>query len=149
MGLQRRQFVIVAVLISAAMAYLVFTGMRDTMVFYYTVSEVMMQQDDLAGTPLRVAGKVVPGTIEISNLNHLDRTFIIHEGGAQLPVVYHGIVPDTLVDDAEAVVEGKLGADGVFEATHVLAKCPSKYESETDYRKYREAGVEVRAQTST
>lgn len=140
MGLQRRQVLVAAVLICAALVYLAFTGMRDTMVFYYTVSEVLDQRAELGGTPLRVAGKVVPGTIEVSDANHLDRRFVIQEGGMELSVVYHGITPDTLVDDAEAVVEGRLSDAGVFEATYVMAKCPSKYEGETDYAKYREAG---------
>ena len=141
MGLGRKQVVIATVVVATALGYLVFSGMRDTMVFYYTVSEVMSQRDELSGTPLRIAGKVVPGTIEISQQNHLDRRFVIHEGGQTIPVVYHGITPDTLVDDADAVVEGTLDAEGVFQATFVMAKCPSKYESETDLSKYRDAGV--------
>lgn len=143
MGLQRHQVVIAALLAIGAVGFLVVSGMRDTMVFYYTVSEVMAPDSSVSG-PLRVAGKVVPGTIEVSNDNHLQRAFTIHEGGRELRVEYHGITPDTLVDDADAVVEGQLGDDGVFHATHVMAKCPSKYEDETDFAKYRQAqaGVE-------
>ncbi len=148
MGLRRYQVVVAAVLALGALGYLVFTGMQDTMVFYYTVSEVVAEAGEFEGTPLRIAGKVVPGSIEVSTSNHLDRTFVIHEGGQQIPVEYHGVVPDTLVDDAEAVVEGRLDADGVFHATFVMAKCPSKYESETDYEKYRDAGVVASGQTS-
>jgi hypothetical protein len=38
------------------------------------------------------------------------------------PVTYHGLVPDTFTDtDIEAVVEGRLGRDGVIQATDVLA----------------------------
>ena len=40
-----------------------------------------------------------------------------------------GIIPDTFVDEADVVVEGARRPDGVFEATTLLAKCPSKYES--------------------
>ncbi len=141
MGLQRHQVVIAALLAIGALGYLVVTGMRDTMVFYYTVSEVIGPGATVAGSSLRVAGKVVPGTIQVSEDNHLDRTFVIHEGGSRLRVAYHGITPDNLVDDADAVVEGSIGDDGVFHATFVMAKCPSKYEGETDYAKYREAGV--------
>lgn len=148
MGLRRFQVVAVAVVAVAALGYLVFSGMRDTMVFYYTVSEVMAQPVEMEGTPLRVAGKVVPGTIEVSSANHLDRSFTIQEGGRELLVTYHGITPDTLVDDADAVVEGRLGSDGVFRATFVMAKCPSKYEGETDYEKYREAGVVAPSDTT-
>ena len=52
--------------------------------------------------------------------------------GAQIyPVTYRGLVPDTFTDasDIEVVVEGRLGADGVFHATDVLAKCGSRYEA--------------------
>ncbi len=141
MGLQRKQIIAVVVIVCAALGYLMFSGMRDTMVFYYTVSEVASQRDQLSERPLRIAGKVVPGTIEVSATDHLDREFVIHEGGSEMKVRYHGVAPDTLVDDSDAVVEGRLGEDGVFHATFVMAKCPSKYESETDYSQYREAGV--------
>ena len=73
MGVQRRQIVIATVLICGALAYLVFTGMRDTMVFYYTVGEVLADAESMQGQPLRVAGKVVPGSIRISQRDHLDR----------------------------------------------------------------------------
>jgi cytochrome c-type biogenesis protein CcmE len=148
MGLRRIQVVAATVLAVGALAYLVVSGMQGTMVFYYTVSEVLEEGSDLGDTPLRMAGKVVPGTIEVSSTDHLDRTFVIHEGGKRIPVAYRGVAPDTLVDDADAVVEGHLGPDGVFQATFVMAKCPSKYEAETDYAKYREAGVVSTGQPS-
>lgn len=148
MGVGRKQVVIVALIVASALGYLIVTGMRDTMVFYYTVSEVSSQGDTLTEIPLRIAGKVVAGTIQVSETDHLDRQFVIHEGGYEIPVTYHGITPDTLVDGADAVVEGKLNAEGVFDATFVMAKCPSKYEAETDLSKYREAGVAARTQTS-
>ena len=147
MGLQRRQVVIVGLIVMSALAYLMVTGMRDTMVFYYTVSEVLGGEDDFAGEPLRVAGKVVPGSIRVSDADHLDRAFVIHEGGRDLEVAYHGITPDTLVDDADAVVEGRLGDDGVFHATFVMAKCPSKYEGATDFEEYRAAGTQAKGAT--
>ena len=148
MGIRSKGIVIAGLIVATALGYLIVTSMRDTMVFYYTVSEVSSQRDTLGNVPLRVAGKVVAGTIQVSDTNHLDRRFVIQEGGFQIPVTYHGITPDTLVDGADAVVEGKLGADGVFHATFVMAKCPSKYEAETDLSKYREAGVAARTQTS-
>jgi cytochrome c-type biogenesis protein CcmE len=45
-------------------------------------------------------------------------------------VRYTGVVPDTFKDDAEVIVTGTLGSDGVFQASDLLAKCPSKYEAE-------------------
>ena len=148
MGLQRRQVLIAAIVVSCALGYLMVSGMQDTIVFYYTVSEVAQQRDALTDTPLRIAGKVVPGTIEVSQQDHLDRRFVIHEGGERITVTYRGVPPDTLVDDSDAVVEGRLAADGTFHATMVMAKCPSKYEGDTDYSQYREAGVSARSETT-
>ena len=57
--------------------------------------------------------------------------FRVTDGTAELPVTYRGLVPDTFTDqqDIEVIVEGRLGRDGVFQATDVLAKCGSRYES--------------------
>ena len=140
MGVRNRQVAIAVGVILVAVVYVLITGMRDTMVYYYTVSEVAEQRDTLAGESVRVAGVVVPGSIEKDSTG-LVHKFVIEEGGETIPVVYRDIVPDTFQDRAEAVVEGTLTGDGTFEATFLMAKCPSKYEAETDYAKYREAGV--------
>jgi cytochrome c-type biogenesis protein CcmE len=58
-----------------------------------------------------------------------DVAFVVTDGDAELAVRYHGIVPDTFVDNADVVVEGRLAGDGTFEAHTLLAKCPSKYEA--------------------
>lgn len=140
MGVRNRQVAIAIAVILVAVGYVLITSMRESMVFYYTVSEVTAQQDELSGQALRVAGHVVPGSIE-SNTDGLMHKFVIEEGGATIPVVYRDIVPDTFQDEAEAVVEGRFDESGTFQATFLMAKCPSKYEAETDYAKYREAGV--------
>ena len=43
-------------------------------------------------------------------------------------MVYNGVKPDLLRDEAQAIMTGKLGADGVFYADELLLKCPTKYE---------------------
>lgn len=140
MGIRNRQVAVAVGVILVAVLYVLITGMRDTMVYYYTVSEVATQRVELTGEPLRVAGKVVPGSID-TDATGLVHRFVIEEGGETIPVVYRDIVPDTFQDNAEAVVEGALDENGTFQATFLMAKCPSKYEAETDYAKYREAGV--------
>jgi len=55
------------------------------------------------------------------------------ECGRAVPVSYAGLIPDTFKDDAEVVVEGVCNPDDPsFNATTLLAKCPSKYESRGD-----------------
>lgn len=140
MGIRNRQVAIAVGVILVAVVYVVITGMRDTMVYYYTVSEVAAQQDELTGEALRVAGVVVPGSIDTDETG-LVHKFVIEEGGKTMPVIYRDIVPDTFQDRAEAVVEGSLDDNGTFQATFLMAKCPSKYEAEDDYEQYRKAGV--------
>ena len=58
--------------------------------------------------------------------------FVMTDGGASMPVNYHGIIPDTFVDGADVVVEGQIDGSGTFQAHTLLAKCPSKYEAADD-----------------
>ena len=51
------------------------------------------------------------------------------DGKATYKVDYRGLIPDTFSDSVDVVVEGRLGADGVFHATTLLAKCASRYEA--------------------
>jgi cytochrome c-type biogenesis protein CcmE len=59
----------------------------------------------------------------------------VTDGAKTIPVVYHGLAPDTFTDGVDVVVEGRMGQDGTFRATTLLAKCASRYENAPD--KYR------------
>jgi cytochrome c-type biogenesis protein CcmE len=71
---------------------------------------------------------VKPGTIV---KNGAQVAFVLHQGATTLNVVYSGSdpLPDTFKDNAQALADGHLGSDGVFQATKIQAKCASKYES--------------------
>ena len=146
MGVGRRQVAIAVTVMLVAVIYVFITGLSDTMVYYYNVSEVSERRAELAGDALRVHGQVVPGSIE-KDATGLIHKFLIEEGGLTVPVVYRDIVPDTFEDRADAVVEGSFDSSGIFQATFLMAKCPSKYEAETDYARFREAGVVAPAQS--
>jgi len=77
-----------------------------------------------------MGAKVVPGSVRRDPTNQrID--FEVSDGASSYPVTYRGLVPDTFTDanDIEVIVEGRLGRDGVFHATEVLAKCGSRYEA--------------------
>ena len=121
------------VLLVAGFAVLFSVGLKGSLVYYLTVSEFLDRQghEDL-GDNYRVNGRVVQGSID-KNRDRLGARFLMKDmsgGGRELPVVYARETPDTFVDGAEVVVEGALGHDGVFQAHTLLAKCPSKYESQ-------------------
>jgi cytochrome c-type biogenesis protein CcmE len=77
-----------------------------------------------------MGAKVVPGSIRRDDQNR-QVDFQVSDGIQSYPVTYRGLVPDTFTDanDIEVIVEGRLGRDGIFRATEVLAKCGSRYEA--------------------
>ena len=61
------------------------------------------------------------------------------DGARTFPVVYRGIAPDTFTDSVDVVVSGRMGTDGTFQATELLAKCASRYENApTNPDKYKQ-----------
>jgi cytochrome c-type biogenesis protein CcmE len=128
----RMKILLGGIVIAAALVWLGFVGFQESKAYYVTVDEYSSMQGTLEGKTLKLAGEVIPGSI--------DRTkspmeFVIGNQDKQIRVRYAGkeIIPDTFKDGTKALVEGKAGADGVFQATHIEAKCASKYEA--DYEK--------------
>ena len=124
----RLKFILPLVVIVSLISWLVFAGVKDSMVYYVTVDELLEDVPDVYGQKVRVSGTVVNGSIQ----NELDDSlrFTIEAGEGRLDVEYDGIIPDIFTDGVEAVVEGRLSGDDVFTADLLLAKCPTKYESE-------------------
>jgi cytochrome c-type biogenesis protein CcmE len=123
----KTKFIVAITVIAVAIAYLVYGGVNDTMIYYLTVQELKDRVPSVYKEKVRVSGKVVPGSIR----NEIDGSleFKIADGEETLDVKYKGIVPDIFKDGVEAVVEGLYTPDNVFVASLLLAKCPTKYES--------------------
>ncbi|MEE8349720.1 MAG: cytochrome c maturation protein CcmE [Acidobacteriota bacterium] len=124
MRLPSKTTVIPILVIGLAVGYLISTSFNQSMVYYYTVEEFQSQLSDLGTRGIRISGiaTAIETRAEISNFDMV--------GGHQnLAVVYQGLVPDTFKEGSEVVVEGRWDSvDRQFEATILLAKCPSKYE---------------------
>lgn len=120
------RFAVAIAVIVGALSYLAFTGVRDSKSYYVTIKELQGMGSEAHAKRLRVAGQVVPGTIHRHGTN---ADFQLDELGQKLQVSYRGIEPppDTFKDDAQALVEGSYGQDGVFHAQQIQAKCASKY----------------------
>lgn len=119
---------------AAAIAGLVLTGMQDKAMYSKPVDELLAQKTKFLGRPVRAEGLLVHGSL-VHRDQPCEYRFVIEKNGAQLPVRYaQCVVPDTFKDvpdlDVGVTVEGELQADSSFEASSVLAKCPSKYEME-------------------
>ena len=120
------KFIVAAIIIVGAVAWLAISGARDSKSYYVTITELQAMGKGAYSKNLRVAGNVAPGTIERSGPN---ATFTLIEQGKTLRVNYVGAEPppDTFKDDAQALAIGTYGHDGTFHATQLQAKCASKY----------------------
>jgi len=136
---KRLKFVLLGAGVVLSMVFLIWAGLDRPggFVYYLTVSE-FMQQDRRGTDGFRINGKVVDGTIERQTSGE-DVSFLMSDGVASLAVRYHGVIPDTFVDGADVVVEGRLADDHTFEAHTLLAKCPSKYEAAEDDQQANQA----------
>ncbi len=125
----RLKFVLGGLVIVGALIWLGFIGFQESKAYYITVEEFSAMQGQLGGKTVKVAGDVVPGSIDRSQS---PMEFRISSRGQTLKVRYIGkdVIPDTFRDESKAVVEGSLGPDGVFQARRIEAKCASKYEAE-------------------
>lgn len=134
----RTKFLIGGAVILAAAGYLMVTSIRDTGVYYFTPTELAQKVTADPGfrdAGVKVGARVVTGSI-VRVPGGREYDFRITDGAKTYPVVYRGIAPDTFTDGVDVVVEGRLGADGVFHATTLLAKCASRYENAPE--KYRQ-----------
>ncbi|HUN59659.1 MAG TPA: cytochrome c maturation protein CcmE [Candidatus Binataceae bacterium] len=141
---KKMRFAIGAGLIVAAIGYLIVTAVRNTAEYYMTVSEVSAQQAQLIGQPLRVAGRVAPGTISWDP-DTLTLAFGLVQpppadgaanvkpvaamsGGRSFHVICRGEPkPDMFAPNRDVIVEGTLASNATIEARQVLTSCPSKY----------------------
>jgi cytochrome c-type biogenesis protein CcmE len=129
----KTKFIIGGAVILAALAWLGFVGFQESKAYHITVDEFNAMKDDLDGKTLKLAGDVVAGSIDRSGPQ---MEFVIASSKTSIRVRYtgSGIIPDTFKDGSKALVEGKLDADGIFNARHIEAKCASKYEAEYEDR---------------
>lgn len=137
---KQRRFFVGGVALVAVVGYLMVTGMRDSMMYYYTPSELLARTSADASyhdVGVKVGGRVVPGTVtfEPRTLDLRFDVLDIERGEVAFPVHYQGPLPDTFEEGRDVVLEGRLDSSGVFEATTLLTKCGSRYEAgEEDFR---------------
>ncbi len=128
MARKQTQFAIAGAIILITLAWLAISGVRESKTYYVTIKELQAMGDDAYSKRLRVAGNVAPGSIRRQGKRV---EFVLTEEGRQMPVVYSGSepLPDTFVDNSQALADGRFTRQGVFEAKKIQAKCASKYEA--------------------
>ena len=127
------KFGILMALIVGSLVWLAVGGVKDTKAYYKTIPELAQMGSAAQHERLRVGGDVQPGSIV---KNAMGVAFVLHQGTKTLNVLYSGTdpLPDTFRDNAQALADGRLGPDGVFQASKIQAKCASKYEAKPGQR---------------
>lgn len=121
------KLLVAGVAILLAVGYLIFNAMQGSASSYFvTVSELEQQSVQMNGQRVRVGGNVVPGSIQKGNPGDPIQ-FVVGDGTNSIPVSYNGVLPDIFTDNTQVVIEGTYHADGTFEASTLLTKCPSRF----------------------
>ena len=146
------KFFIGGLLILGAVIFLIVNATADASQYFMTIDELKAKGSGVIDKNLRVSGAVIGDTIQYDPAT-LTLTFeVAHvpaenaeletEGGlaealhqavidpsrGRMTVVYVGVKPDLLRNEAQAIVTGRLDANGVFHAEELLLKCPTRYE---------------------
>lgn len=148
----RLKFMIGGLLILAAVVYLIASSTQANAEYFMTIDELKAQGPSAVGKSLRVSGAVIGSTIqydpqtltlkfEVANVPGDNATIdaqgglaavlhaaVVDPNSTRIQVVYVGPKPDLLKDEAQAIMTGEYGADGIFHADELLLKCPSKYQ---------------------
>lgn len=148
----RAKFLVGGLLIVAAIVYLIVSSTQASAQYFLTVEELHQKGDSVAGRELRISGAVIGESIQYDAQNLILTFTVAHvpgdnkdieaQGGLaevlhaavmdpgrpKLEVVYSGVMPDLLRNEAQAIMTGRMGDDGKFHAEELLLKCPTKYE---------------------
>lgn len=148
----KAKFFIGGLLIFAAVVYLVISSTQANAQYFVTVDELVTRKAELTGRDIRVSGAVLGDSIQYDAQNLTLKFTVVHipgdnkvieaQGGlanvlhaavedksaSRLAVVYKGVKPDLLKNEAQAIMTGKTNPDGSFTAAELLLKCPTRYE---------------------
>jgi cytochrome c-type biogenesis protein CcmE len=123
---RRRLLTVLAGLVAlGAATALVLAAFNDNLVFFYSPSELAAKHVG-PERRIRIGGLVETNSVAKQAGGHAV-AFRVTDGKTELRVVYDGILPDLFREGQGVVAEGKLGHDGVFIASNVLAKHDEKY----------------------
>lgn len=133
--------------IVGALTYLVAGGIGENLVYFVTPDELLARGDAAYGAPVRLAGRVVPGSVEW-DARAVELRFRLVDAGTEIPVESRGAPPQMFQEGIHVVMEGSLERDGHFRAHSLMVKHSNEYEPpgegeappEVRYRSLMEAG---------
>lgn len=146
------KFLVGGLFILAAVVFLIVASSQANSEYFMTVDELNVQNTNVAGKNLRVSGAIIGSTIQydaqtltltfdvahvpgdnaeieaMGGLAEVLHQAVIDPSRSRISVIYVGPKPDLLRDEAQAIMTGHMGEDGIFYADELLLKCPTRYE---------------------
>jgi cytochrome c-type biogenesis protein CcmE len=126
---RRAKFMAGGAVILAVLAYLVYAGVSQSVVYFVTPAELLAAP--APGKTYRLGGMVQPGSLTWDPRS-LDLRFTLSDGKATVPVRHKGTAPDLFAEGRGAVVEGAWSGEGYFKAATILAKHSEEYKAPHD-----------------
>ena len=150
--MQRNKFLFGGLLILAAVVYLIASSTQANAEYFMTIDELSEKGQKVTGKSLRVSGALIGDSIQYDpqtltlrftvahvpgdnaeleaqgGLAEALHQAVIDPGRSRMQVVYIGPRPDLMRNEAQAIMTGTIGPDGVFQADELLLKCPTRYE---------------------
>lgn len=121
----RTRFSIAAAVVGVSILGLVGWSLSGATTYYKTPAELAAAPTNV-GDRIRVAGTVIEGSV----LGEGGTTrFLITDGEADVEVATDAVLPDTFAPGIEVVAEGAMTDQGIFSASTILVKCPSKFKA--------------------
>jgi len=131
------KFALLVVAVVGLLVWVALAGLKGDMTTFKTISQLNQMGDQAMGKRLRVGGEVEKDSVIREGREVRFTIRDLNQPTLKLKVVYRGIdqIPDTFKDGAQALADGKMGSNGVFEANKIEAKCASKYEAKPAQKK--------------
>lgn len=117
--------IVIGLVLIGLAAMLILNAFKSNMVFFYTPTQVDKGEVP-KDTGFRLGGLVVLGSLQRQK-DGLTVHFEITDTAKTVPVIYSGILPDLFKEGKGVVAQGKIDANGLFEASEVLAKHDENY----------------------
>ncbi|MXP09173.1 cytochrome c maturation protein CcmE [Pseudoblastomonas halimionae] len=122
---QRMALLGVALVALVGAVLLAMWGLRSQASYFYVPAQVESDPPEI-GQNIRLGGMVKEGSLGQA-ADGVTITFLVHDGEAQVPVRYRGILPDLFVEGSGVTAEGRFAPDGTFDADTLLAKHDENY----------------------